>query len=382
MNDEKIVGTSLTTVSEYATTAVVIADLRSRHAGVVYDVAESKQMKLAKEARAEIRGYRTGLEKTRKEIKAPALEHCRLIDSEAQRLTAELVALEEPIDVQIKAEESRAEVERLEKIEAEIFRVEAIQQRIDGIRNVPASLVGKPSVIITGQLAKLEAEVLDEDEFAEHYQAARDALELSISRVKQMHTDQLAHEAEQKQIAADRSELERMRLENVRLSREAADAETSRRAEADRLAQVERERVAAEERAQREAEQAEQARLAAIERGKAMEAAAAERDRLAAERAEQDAALKAERERQAAVKVQLDADAAKLKRERADAAKKAEAVRLAGLGLHEAVRAVLTHFEPNMDDDSEPQCIKDLRVAFLNDPGIRGVPSMAKKVAA
>jgi colicin import membrane protein len=379
MKDENIVGTSLTTVNEYATTAVVIADLRSRHAGVVYDVAESKQMKLAKEARAEIRGYRTGLEKTRKEIKAPALEHCRLIDSEAQRLTAELVALEEPIDVQIKAEESRAEVEKLEKFEAERIRVEAIQQRIDSIRNVPASLVGKPSVIITGQLAKLEAEVLDEDEFAEHYQAARDALELSISRVKQMHTDQLAHEAEQKQIAADRAELERMRLENVRLSREAADAETSRRAEADGLAQVERENAAEADRLRIAAENVKYAEQERIKREVQDES---DRVRIAhesAERAEQEATLKAERERQAAVQAQLDADAAKLKRERADAAKKAEAVRLAGLGLREAAQAVVDCYNtPDVSFSMIVSLIADLAAALDNE----AKPARAKKVAS
>jgi colicin import membrane protein len=379
MKDENIVGTSLTTVNEYATTAVVIADLRSRHAGVVYDVAESKQMKLAKEARAEIRGYRTGLEKTRKEIKAPALEHCRLIDSEAQRLTAELVALEEPIDVQIKAEESRAEVEKLEKFEAERIRVEAIQQRIDSIRNVPASLVGKPSVIITGQLAKLEAEVLDEDEFAEHYQAARDALELSISRVKQMYTDQLAHEAEQKQIAADRAELERMRLENVRLSREAADAETSRRAEADGLAQVERENAAEADRLRIAAENVKYAEQERIKREVQDES---DRVRIAhesAERAEQEATLKAERERQAAVQAQLDADAAKLKRERADAAKKAEAVRLAGLGLREAAQAVVDCYNtPDVSFSMIVSLIADLAAALDNE----AKPARAKKVAS
>ena len=375
---ERIAASNQTAIAEYSETSAALADLRERHAGVIYDVTVPKEMKLAKEARAELRGLRTSLEKKRVELKAPALERCRLLDSEAKRITAELVQLEEPIDVQIKAEESRAEAEKQAKLEAECLRVEALQARIQTIRDVPGSLVGKPSVIIAGQLAKLEAEVLDEDEFAEHFATARDALDAAIGRVKQLLADQQAHEAEQKRIATERAELEKLRAEAE--ARRLADERraAAERAEADRLAQVERDRIATEEAAARAAAKAEQDRLAAVERGKQMEAAAAERERIAAERAEQEAALQAERDRQAAEQARLDAEASKLKRERQEAARKAEQDRLANLGLHDAVRAVLTHFEPMMDNNSEPQCIRDLRVAFLNE----AKPARAKKVAA
>jgi hypothetical protein len=377
--EEKTIGQ--TSIAEYSETAAALALLRKNYQGVVYDVTVPKEMKVAKEARAELRTLRTSLEKKRVEIKAPALERCRLIDSEAKRITAELVALEEPIDVQIKAEEARAEAEKLAKLAAEQERQDRIAGVIDAIRNVPASMIGKPSVIIAGQLARLEDTALAEDDFAEHFQAACDALELAIARVRQLHTDQVAHEAEQKKIAADRAELERIRKENDRLQLEAATRAAEDLYQKELAAQQERDRVAAEEAKARAAEQAEQNRLAAIERGKQMAAAAAERDRLAAERAEQEAALQAERERQAAGQARLDAEAAKLKAAQCAAAKKAEADRLASLGLHDAVRAVLTHFEPCMDDDSEPQCIKDLRVAFLNDAST-AKPARAKKVAA
>ena len=48
----------------------------------------------------------------RKEIKAPALVRCKLIDEETKRITSELLALEVPIDEQIKAEEKRLRAER------------------------------------------------------------------------------------------------------------------------------------------------------------------------------------------------------------------------------------------------------------------------------
>lgn len=381
---EKTAGSNLTQIAEYSETAAALADLRQRHQGVVYDVAKQKEMKAAKEARAELRTLRTSLEKTRKEIKAPALERCRLIDDEAKRITAELVALEEPIDVQIKAEEARAEAEKLAKLEAERLRVEALQAKIDAIRNVPATLIGKPSIIIAGQLAKLEAEQLDEDEFAEFFVTARDALELAIARVKQQHADQVAHEAEQKRIAAEREELARIRAENERLQREADERATADRAEADRKAQAERDRIAAEERAHREAEQAERERLAAIERGKQMAAAAAERDRLAKERAALEAEQAAERERQAEAQRKLDEQAAQLRKDKAAAAKKAEAERLANLGLREAAQAVVDCYfgmdESNVRDELLDQLVGDLRVALANDAA-QARPARGKKAA-
>lgn len=368
-NTEKTAGSNLTPIAEYTETAAALADLRQRHAGVVYDVTVPKQMKLAKEACAELRGLRTGLEKKRVEIKAPALERCRLIDAEAKRITAELVALEEPIDVQIKAEEARAETERLAKLEAERLRVEGIVRAIEEIRNVPGSLIGKPAVIVEGQLAKLRAQVLEPEFYAERFREAEDALAATIARVEQQLAAQREQEAEQKRIAAERAELERMRAENERLRREAEERAAAERVEADRKAQEERDRIAAEEAAARAAEQAEQERLAAIERGKQMAAAAAERDRLAAERQGQEAALQAERERQAAEQRRLDEQAEQLRKDKAAAAKKAEADRLANLGLREAAQAVVDHFEGQV----KPKCIYDLAAVLDNTATARTV---------
>jgi len=375
---EKTAGSNLTPIAEYSETAAALADLRARHAGVVYDVTVPKEMRAAKEARAELRGLRTGLEKKRVEIKAPALERCRLIDAEAKRITAELVALEEPIDVQIKAEEARAESERLAKLEAERLRVEAIQQKIQAIRDVPGSLVGKPSVVIAGQLANLQKTQLDEAELAEHYVTATDALAAAIARVQELLAAVHEHEAEQKRIAAEREELARIRAENERLQREAEERRladerkaAAERAEADRLAQVERDRLAAEERAQREAEQAARDEAARAER-EAQEAA----DR--ARREQEQAALQAERERQAEAQRKLDEQAAQLKRDQQAAAAKAEADRLANLGLREAAQAVVDHFEGQV----KPKCIYDLAAVLDNTATARTVNRGKRSAAA
>ena len=104
-------------IAEYNETAAAIAVLREKYC-TVFDVTTTKGMEEAKKARAEVKGYRVALEKVRKEIKAPALERSRLIDEEAKRITAELQAIEEPIDQAIKAEEQRKEDEKAAKARA------------------------------------------------------------------------------------------------------------------------------------------------------------------------------------------------------------------------------------------------------------------------
>jgi len=380
---EKIAGSNLTSIAEYTETAAALADLRDRHAGVVYDVTVPKEMRAAKEARAELRGLRTGLEKKRVEIKAPALERCRLIDAEAKRITAELVALEEPIDVQIKTEEARAETARLEKLEAERLRVEAIQKKIQQIRDVPGSLVGKPSIIISGQLAELRKTALDEDELGADYLTATDALTAAISRVEQLLAAQHEADAEKKRQAERDAEMEAMRVKMAEQQRLIDEAEEARRVEQERLAQVERDRVAAEEAAARAAEQARLDEAARIERE--------EQDRIRAEQAEADrvrreqeeAALQAERERQAAEQKKLDEQAAQLKRDREAAAKKAEAERLANIGLREAAVEVMDWAEANGHATEAP--FRGMRAALANDAAENlttpSKPARTKRVA-
>lgn len=328
-----------------------------------------------------LKSRRVDIEKRGKEARDDANKFAKAVIAKEKELIGFIAPEEERLQLLRDQWDAAREAERLEKLEAERIRVEAIQQKIQTIRDVPGSLVGKPSVIISGQLAKLQATVLDEGELAEHYVTACDALTAAVARVQELLAAQQEAEAEHKRIEAERAELARIRAENERLQREAAErAEADRRA-ADEAARAERERVAAEEAAARAAEQAEAERLAAIERGKQIAAAAAERDRLAAERAELEAQQKAERERLDAQQALLAKEAAALARERAAAAKKAEADRLANLGLREAAQAVVDYEVT----DATPiavlwNLIDDLGAALANDAA-QAKPVRVKRAA-
>ena len=116
-------------IIEYKPTAAALAELEVKYRGIVFDVATAKGLTEAKAARAEIRGYRVDLEKMRKELKADVLEKGRLIDGEAKRITAELEALEEPIDGQIKAKELCKEQDR--QAQEAALRAERVAQEAE-----------------------------------------------------------------------------------------------------------------------------------------------------------------------------------------------------------------------------------------------------------
>lgn len=341
-----------TKIAEYNETAAQLAALRQRMEAVVYDVTTAKGLDAAKKDRAELRTLRTGLEAKRKAIKEPALEHCRLIDAEAKRITGEISALEDPIDAQIKAEEARREAEKQAKVEAERKRVAAIHAKIDGFRRAVSDATGKTSVQIAEIRNTLAATRFDEawpaqfEEFADEAKAARDSAVIGLADLQ----DRVARqEAEAAQIEADRRELaELKRREEEQAQREAqARAEREAREKAER---EERERAEAAARAAREAEERRQReeadRAAAAARAEEEKRIQAGRDRLAAERAEferqQRAARDAEEERQRAERRRQE-QAAQAERDRkAEEARREQLAIMANAPDTEDIIAVLT----------------------------------------
>ncbi|MBK8535191.1 MAG: hypothetical protein IPL59_08660 [Candidatus Competibacteraceae bacterium] len=221
-------------IAEYNQTAAALAELQSRY-GRLFDVTTLKGMEEARKARAEVRGYRVALESLRKEIKAPALERARLIDDEAKRITAELLKIEEPIDQQIKAEETRKAEERAAKARAEIARVAAIQARIAAIRERFTAAVNKTAAEITIAIEGIEEMELAPDDFAELMPEAKAAQEETHTAMRKLLDKQQAHEAEQARIIAEREELARLRQqdEERQAEQKRIDAEVKAKAEAE-----------------------------------------------------------------------------------------------------------------------------------------------------
>lgn len=316
MTTETLERPAQTAIAEYSPTAAALNDLRARLENVAYDLSTGKGMDVAKKDRAEVRGLRVALEAKRVELKAPALERSRLIDAEAKALTAELVALEQPIDAQIKAEEGRKAAEKAAKEQAEREAAAKVQTRFDDLRDVVGLMVGKASNVIActyNDVAKFSPTLED---FGDRAGEAAQAKAQVLAKLEEMRVAAEAHEAEQARIEADRQELAHQRAEQ-----EARD-----KAERDRLA-AERAAFEAEQAAARaeakKREDADRARRDEEDR-KARESRAAEDKRIADARAELEAQQRAIREAEEA----KAAAARKAEQDAADAAAAAERKRL------------------------------------------------------
>lgn len=276
-------------IAEFDAVEAGLSDLEQKYKGVAFPVATTKGMAEAIAARAACRTPRVKVEKVRKDAKAPVLALGRSIDSRAAEITARLVALEDPIDDQIKAEEARKEAERAEKARIERERLAAI---------AAAELAERERVAA-------EARRIEEDRLA------AERAELARQREEQ----ERAAAAERERAAAERRAIEAELAEARRIAAETLAAE---RAEADRLAQIERDRLAAER--------------AAFEQQQAAARAAAEAERQAREAearrvAEEDARVERERviarlaaEAEAARLMKIEADRIAAERDAADAA--------------------------------------------------------------
>lgn len=218
---------------------------------IVTDIGQKTEMKIAREARLELRQARCALENRRKELVENLKTRTSKIDGVARMVRMKIEALEEELRASEEFADryaAKAKAELKAKREAEI----------NPFRDVPS----------LGDISDLSE--------ADYQTALADAKLLrqtKLDAAAKAEADRLAKEA------ADRAERERIAAENARLKAEAE--ETTKRLEAERKA---REAQAAEERAKREAEQ----KRVESER-------AAERKKLEAERDRIEATAKAER---------------------------------------------------------------------------------------
>jgi hypothetical protein len=274
-----------TGIQEYSPTTAALAKLKAELAGKKYDVSTTAGMNVAKVDRRELVSLRTSLESKRKEIKAPALAHCKLIDDEAKRITAELVALEQPIDILIKEEEARKEEIRLEKERQAAAAQKILDDKIIEIGKLPLRCIGQDSHEITVFMAALEAREIGGEFVGDTRTRAELAKSEAVAEIR-VYLAQVKENEEKAAILKAEQEAEAARLEAERVEREAA--------EKIRLAEV----------AKQQAELAEQKRLNDLEAARLKKQADEEAAKLQAERDAFAAEQKAAADKQAAIEAE------------------------------------------------------------------------------
>lgn len=190
-----------------------------------------------------LKNQRLTIEKQGKKARQDARDFAAAVIAEENRL-AEITAAEEARLAKLRDDWDTAR--RLEREEAEAketARVNAIQERINDIRNLPiVSSSCRTSGAIEQHIGTLTALRVDEETFEEFEAIAADAKVASLARLEELLKAK-------RQDEADRAELAKRRQQDEadRLAREAAEAERQRQIAADNAElQRQRDAIAAE----------------------------------------------------------------------------------------------------------------------------------------
>lgn len=193
-------------VAVFNATEAALSALREKY-GTVPDVETAEGYDLAKAGIKEITGYRTGLEKKRKEIKAPYLDAGKIIDAEARRITGELEALESPLKEakqKVDEREAREKAERIAKLQA---KVDAITAHIEEAK-------GKSADEIAAIIERVDAidPLIDFYDLTQEAVAARkDAL----AALNTLYQDRAAWERMEREKAEADAKLKEERRKNI-----------------------------------------------------------------------------------------------------------------------------------------------------------------------
>lgn len=264
----------------FPVTDQAIVALGAKLKGLVVPFGDKAAYKTLSSAIAEVRTVRTEVEKKRVELKADALELGRRVDNEAKRITALLVAIENPLKEQkekIDAEDARIKAEK-EAVERE--RIEAIQKRINHITTAPMRANMKSIAEIEKAIQGLKDFEIDES-FAEFVGQASKEKFLALHELeKYLEVRKLFEAEEAERITREQAEAEARRVESERLKAEAE----ALRIEREKFTEEQR-KIAEANRIEHELQLAEQAKQHAIilEQQRAIDA---ENKRLASEAAE------------------------------------------------------------------------------------------------
>lgn len=179
-------------LKKYNVTDAALAEIKQRYGELAVHGPDDKAgYDAVKAAIADVRSIRTGIEKKRKELKDLALRYGRAVDDEAKRLTSEVSQIEE----RLKVEKERTDKEIEDKKNAAmLLRTQAL---------IDAGFIFDGNFYYAGSVIIHPSKLMDYDDAAFDLAVTRGANEIENIR--------RAEAERQRQIEADRAELERLR---------------------------------------------------------------------------------------------------------------------------------------------------------------------------
>lgn len=186
-----------------------IAELANRYGGIAFDVTTTKGMEEAKKARLAVREPRYAVERIRKEQASLIRAAQTALNSEAERITNALRAIEDPIDAQIKAEEERKQREKEEAERKERMRVEAIRIAINSIVATPAVVSSESwsAEEIQTEIDALHGMQIDLDGYQEFTAEAQHARQEAVSKLIALRDREIARAESAAQLAEQQRQI-------------------------------------------------------------------------------------------------------------------------------------------------------------------------------
>lgn len=221
-----------TTLAELSAVERGIAKLKADHGATDYDINTPKGLQAAKDHRLAVREVRYQIPHTVKARKTELKEVAEALDSEAERITAALLAIEKPHDDKIKAREKELADEKAER---ERIAAERAQKQADGVAGIRAYLSrAQTAADMTAErvgngIKMLEAMTFSADDWLDPVAAANaqcetlEGLRTLQATLKAREEEAARLEEQRRQQEAERAELERqaaaMRAEQARIAR-------------------------------------------------------------------------------------------------------------------------------------------------------------------
>ncbi|WP_246500171.1 hypothetical protein [Pseudomonas cyclaminis] len=232
---------AVTDIAEYRPHEEQIVRLETTYAKLVVDCSTSEGLASAKEVRVDIRDVRYALDKTTKTALVPyqqkvkeAQARVNQVKEFGETLKSRVLAIEEPVDEAIKAEEKRiadAKAER-ERIEAE--RIEAIRAKISRFSSVAAAYASRSAADVASVLQSVKDSVILPDEYGEFEAEGTIARDNAIEQLEALLKAAIDREEAAAKLLAQQKELDELR-EKQRIADDEAEELRKQRAEEDRL---------------------------------------------------------------------------------------------------------------------------------------------------
>ncbi|MGY2364583.1 hypothetical protein ACW9IO_18680 [Pseudomonas azotoformans] len=232
---------AVTDIAEYRPHEEQIVRLETTYAKLVVDCSTSEGLASAKEVRVDIRDVRYALDKTTKTALVPyqqkvkeAQARVNQVKEFGETLKSRVLAIEEPVDEAIKAEEKRIADAKAERERVEAERVEAIRAKITRFSSVAAAYASRSAADVAGILQGVKESVILPEEYGEFEAEGTIARDNAIEQLEALHKAAIDREEAAAKLLAQQKELDELR-EKQRMADAEAEVLRKQRAEEDRL---------------------------------------------------------------------------------------------------------------------------------------------------